>query len=242
VGVLARPLHDSVLVDTLSKGAPDPEPALVLATHVQDGNSPLRLMAKRMFDVVLALVLIVMTLPTMIAVALAILVSARGPILFHQARVGRAGIPFRILKFRTMANGAEKILYADGELHGKYLNSNHKLPTTIDHRLIRIGRWLRLTSLDELPQLFNVLGGSMSLVGPRPVTPPELTHYGAHLAAFLSVKPGITGPWQVGGRNDIGYPERVRIDVQYANTWTIHSDVLILLKTVGAVIRQRGAI
>jgi lipopolysaccharide/colanic/teichoic acid biosynthesis glycosyltransferase len=228
----------------LLPGASDPEPALVLATPVHDisGASPRRLLGKRMFDVVLALVLIVITLPIMIAVALAIFVSARGPILFHQLRVGRSGRPFRILKFRTMATSAELILYADCELHWKYVNFNYKLPTTLDHRLIRIGRWLRLTSLDELPQLFNVLGGSMSLVGPRPVTSPELTHYGTHLAAFLSVKPGITGPWQVGGRNDVGYPERARIDVQYANTWTVHSDVLILLKTVGAVIRQKGAI
>jgi exopolysaccharide production protein ExoY len=201
-----------------------------------------RRVVKRAIDVVLGLALITLSLPVMVIVAAILLSTDPGPILFRQNRMGRGGKPFKIWKFRTMAVGAEEQLNADPALYEWYVDSHHKLPAALDHRINRVGRTLRLTSLDELPQLFNVVGGSMSLVGPRPVTTPELAYYGQDVATVLSVRPGMSGPWQVSGRNLIGYPERARIDITYATTFTISMDARILVQTVGAVIRRNGAI
>jgi exopolysaccharide production protein ExoY len=197
--------------------------------------------AKRVLDVVLALVLIILTLPIMVVVALAVFVSDPGPVIFRQERVGRGGAPFRIAKFRTMIVGAEEHLRSDPVLYRRYLENDHKLPPALDPRITRAGHLLRATSLDELPQLFNVLAGSMSLVGPRPVIGTELGHYGHKVSTVLSVRPGMTGVWQVSGRCHIGYPERAELDLTYASAWSVGQDLRILAQTAGIVARRTGA-
>jgi lipopolysaccharide/colanic/teichoic acid biosynthesis glycosyltransferase len=164
-----------------------------------------------------------------------------GPVLFRQVRAGRRGRPFRITKFRTMVVDAEERLRGDPALLASYLAGGNKLRPAQDTRVTRLGRVLRATSLDELPQLFNVLAGSMSLVGPRPVLYSELCHYGTGAALVLAVRPGITGPWQVGGRSSVGRTERVRLDEAYASRWSIGGDLRILARTVVAVARRDGA-
>ena len=197
--------------------------------------------AKRTLDIVGALVLIVLTLPTMLLVAAAVFITDPGPVVFRQRRLARDGGSFRIWKFRTMVVDAEERLHGDPALYRQYLENHHKLPAHIDPRITRVGRLLRSTSLDELPQLFNVLAGSMSLVGPRPVLRSELLNYGAGAEQLLSVRPGMTGLWQVSGRSRVGYPERAEIDLDYASRWTIGMDIGILLRTVVTVGRRTGA-
>jgi lipopolysaccharide/colanic/teichoic acid biosynthesis glycosyltransferase len=156
--------------------------------------------------------------------------------------VGAKGRLFRCFKFRSMKRDAEQILRADAALCQKYLTNHFKLPEHEDPRLTRVGRFLRKTSLDELPQLINVLLGQMSLVGPRPIVPAELDHY-RHEAAlvFMSLKPGITGAWAVSGRSEIGYPDRALLELEYIRRWSLLSDIAILVRTVPAVLRRRGA-
>jgi len=172
--------------------------------------------------------------------ALLIKLDSRGPVFFTQARVGRGGRVFRIIKLRTMVDGAEakreellsQSVYGDARLF--------KMPS--DPRMTRLGRWLRQTSLDELPQLVNVLRGNMSLVGPRPPLPSEVALYEAHHYARFDVKPGITGPWQVAGRNQITDFERVvALETEYIRNWSLASDLAILLRTTPAVLRMEGA-
>jgi exopolysaccharide production protein ExoY len=121
------------------------------------------------------------------------------------------------------------------------VENDYKLPPDEDPRVTRIGRFLRHTSLDELPQLFNVLFGHMSLVGPRPVVPEEIAHYGSDARIFQAVKPGLTGHWQVSGRSEVAYPERAQLDIDYINNWSVGKDLAILAGTVSAVIKRRGA-
>lgn len=163
-----------------------------------------------------------------------------GPAIFRQERVGRNGRRFRIMKFRTMCINAEERLRTDG-LYDTYVANGFKLPPELDPRITRIGRWLRRTSLDELPQLFNVLGGSMSLVGPRPIVPDELGSYGDLRSAYLNLKPGVTGYWQANGRSDVAFPERAVLDSYYYDHQSLRLDIRILARTVMAVLARRGA-
>jgi lipopolysaccharide/colanic/teichoic acid biosynthesis glycosyltransferase len=174
-------------------------------------------------------------------IALLVAVTSRGPVFFFQDRLGRGGTPFRLVKFRTMQIDAEQQLRRDPVLWEQYVRNDFKLPATLESRVTPVGRFLRRTSLDELPQLFNVFLGQMSLVGPRPIVPEELEKYGTDSAAYLSVRPGITGLWQVSGRSGVGYPERVDFDRQYADTWTLALDVKILVRTPITVLRGHGA-
>ena len=121
------------------------------------------------------------------------------------------------------------------------MENDFKLPPDEDPRVTRVGRFLRRTSLDELPQLFNVLLGDMSIVGPRPVVPDEIAHYGADARVFLAIKPGLTGQWQVSGRSDVAYPERAQLDIDYINNWGLGRDFKILMGTLSAVLKRRGA-
>jgi exopolysaccharide production protein ExoY len=136
-----------------------------------------------------------------------------------------------MIKFRTMLDGAEERLRRDPELWGQYVDNGYKLPASMDNRVTAVGRFLRRSSLDELPQIINVIRGHMSLVGPRPVVPEELTNYGDRPDVYLGVKPGLTGWWQVNGRSGVGYPERVDLDRFYAESWNLWLDVRILLRT-----------
>ncbi|HTU54498.1 MAG TPA: sugar transferase, partial [Acetobacteraceae bacterium] len=164
------------------------------------------------------------------------------PVLFSQPRIGRDGIRFRMYKFRSMRTDAEQLLARNPELYAKYVANNFKIPKGEDFRVTRLGRFLRATSLDELPQLWNVLKGEMSLVGPRPVVPDEIQRYGEFAPLLLSVKPGVTGHWQTSGRSRITeYSRRVVLDMEYIRDQSFRTDVEILIRTVGKVARREGS-
>jgi lipopolysaccharide/colanic/teichoic acid biosynthesis glycosyltransferase len=171
-------------------------------------------------------------------VALVIKIDSPGPVLHRRHVLGRAGRPFGAFKFRTMVVNAEESLAANPELREAF-EKGFKLKR--DPRVTRVGAFLRRTSLDELPQLINVLRGEMSLVGPRMITPEEAARYGKWQLNLLTVKPGITGPWQVRGRSDIPYEERVRLSMHYIRNYSIWLDLEILLRTLPAVLQARGA-
>lgn len=202
----------------------------------------LRRPAKRAFDVVAAILLLIVLAPVMAAIWLAIRLTSRGPALFVQERMGRGGTRFGVYKFRTMVVDAdarlEALLASDPEAAEEY-RLYKKLQR--DPRIIGIGHILRRLSLDELPQLFNVLRGEMSLVGPRCYLPRELPEMGSAASEILSVTPGITGLWQVSGRNRTTFAERLRIDRSYARSATLALDLRILAKTVRVVATGHGA-
>ena len=190
----------------------------------------------------IALLAIVFLAPLMLAVAVAIFACDRGPIVFAHRRVGRGGKAFACLKFRSMAVDAEArladLLACDPEARVEW-SKDHKLRS--DPRVTKLGAFLRRTSLDELPQLFNVLMGDMSLVGPRPIVEAEIKKYGRRFGHYCSVKPGITGLWQVSGRNDTTYRARVAMDCIYAQRRTVGLDLAVLFDTVPAVLSRRGS-
>lgn len=200
-----------------------------------------QVLAKRALDLLLSGTALLVLSPLYVAVALAVKLDLSGPVFFRQERLGRGGRRFRLLKFRSMVEEAEERLREDPELYRKYVDHDYKLPPDEDPRITRVGRFLRSTSLDELPQLLNVLKGDMSLVGPRPIVPPEVEEYGIHAPVLLGVKPGVTGYWQISGRSDVGYPERARWEIQYVENWSLWLDLKILLRTVPVVVRKIGA-
>jgi exopolysaccharide biosynthesis polyprenyl glycosylphosphotransferase len=193
---------------------------------------------KEVFDRIGAAALLVLFAPLLLAVALGVRLTSPGPVLFRQVRVGRDGHQFRIVKFRSMYVDAETRL---AEL--RHLNEHDGVLFKIrdDPRVTPIGRWLRRLSLDELPQLFNVLSGRMSLVGPRPPLPEEVAAYPDDVRRRLAVKPGMTGLWQVSGRSDLAWDEAVRLDLSYVENWSLSLDLVILLRTLSAVLRSSGA-
>jgi len=197
--------------------------------------------SKRSFDIVASIVLLVLLSPVFGVIAL-LVTRDGGPGVFGHMRVGRGGAKFRCLKFRTMVVDADvvlkELLARDPEARSEW-ERDFKLKNDI--RVTKVGRFLRHTSLDELPQLWNVLRGEMSLVGPRPIVEAELERYGSDVRYYLAAKPGITGLWQVSGRNDIDYTTRVALDVSYVNGWRFSTDLLILMRTVGVVLKGRGA-
>jgi exopolysaccharide biosynthesis polyprenyl glycosylphosphotransferase len=200
-----------------------------------------QLAAKRLLDIVGAAAGLALLGPALLAIAVAVRLYSRGPVLFGQVRLGARGRRFRCLKYRSMRTDAEKVLQSDPHLYRLYRSSGYKLPEDRDPRLTRVGRFLRRTSLDELPQLINVLMGDMSLVGPRPIVPSEIEHYCHDAPLFLSLKPGMTGAWAVNGRSNVGYPDRAQMELEYVRNWSLHADVGILLCTIPAVLRGRGA-
>jgi exopolysaccharide biosynthesis polyprenyl glycosylphosphotransferase len=200
-----------------------------------------QLLSKRAIDLVGAAIGLLMLMPAMVLIAVAIRLESPGPVLFAQSRVGTGGYRFRCLKFRTMRADAERQLRRDPQLYAIYRHNNFKLPEALDPRITRIGRLLRLTSLDELPQLWNVLRGEMSLVGPRPVVPEELDEYREGATVLLSFKPGMSGAWAVLGRSRVGYPERAEVELAYVRQWRFGLDLSILARTVPAVLLRRGA-
>ena len=196
---------------------------------------------KRIVDIIGASVALILCAPVMILVFLALCIA--GNPIFAQKRVGRGGKLFHCYKFRTMVNGAEQVL-------GDYLRNNpaareewrltFKLAN--DPRITPLGHFLRKSSLDELPQLFNILKGDMSLVGPRPIVPAEVARYRRRIRAYYRVRPGLTGLWQVSGRNLVSYRRRVAMDAFYARQPSLALDLIILAKTVGVVMVGRGAL
>jgi lipopolysaccharide/colanic/teichoic acid biosynthesis glycosyltransferase len=196
---------------------------------------------KRVIDLVLGGIATLIAIPIACVIALAIKLDSPGPVFFRQDRVGRGGKHFKVVKFRTMEAGASERLAADPGLAKLYEHNHFKVPAEVDQRVTRLGRILRHTSLDELPQLINVLRGEMSLVGPRPVVPDEVQKYGPLAPAYMAVRPGMTGEWQVRGRSQIGYPTRAVIDFIYVHKWGLIHDAMILLRTIPVVITRRGA-
>ena len=196
---------------------------------------------KRAFDLVVAALLILLLLPIMLLTALAVRLTSRGPVLFRHRRVGMGGRDIPVLKFRTMHVGAEDRLSEDDELRALYLSRDHKIPCHADPRLTSIGRTLRKWSLDELPQLFNVVAGHMSMVGPRPVVNEELGKYGDYLDAYMAGKPGLTGLWQATGRNRIQFPARAVLDADYVERSSLLLDLKIMARTPVAVMLRQGA-
>ncbi|MEY4608848.1 MAG: hypothetical protein RL625_1065, partial [Gemmatimonadota bacterium] len=203
-------------------------------------HSTVQYAAKRAVDVASALIGLVLLTPLSLLVGCVIKLDSRGPVLFRHRRMGRGGIEFDCLKFRTMEVGAESRLNADPELSRLYRANNFRVPDEIDPRVTRVGRFLRRTSLDELPQLINVLVGEMSLIGPRPLVQDELAHFDGSERLLLSVRPGITGMWAVSGRHAVAYPERAEIELGYVRTWSLLGDLLISLKTGKALLRYGG--
>jgi exopolysaccharide biosynthesis polyprenyl glycosylphosphotransferase len=198
-----------------------------------------RKLVKMAFDRGTSIILLILFAPLLLALMLAIKVSSRGPMLFRQTRVGRDGQLFSLLKLRTMRADAEQQLAGLMDLNESSGGMLFKLKD--DPRVTPIGRFLRKWSLDELPQLVNVLGGQMSMVGPRPPLPTEVERYEGHAHRRLLVKPGITGLWQVSGRSDLSWEDTVRLDLQYVENWSLGLDVTVLAKTLLAVFRSAGA-
>ncbi|MCB0994495.1 MAG: sugar transferase [Acidimicrobiales bacterium] len=197
---------------------------------------------KRAFDVGVGLLLLVLLSPVLVVISLAVKLTSRGPVLFTHERIGRGGQPFHMYKFRSMRHDAEEMLQADPVLWEQYRANDFKLPAENDPRVTRVGRILRKTSLDELPQLLNVLFGHMSLVGPRPVILTELDEcYGQYRAAYCSVRPGMTGLWQTSGRSSVAFPERAELDARYVDEMSPGLDLRILFRTLIEVVRRTGA-
>ncbi len=214
-------------------------PAITLETTNPD---QLELTAKRVIDLVGASVMLLLLSPLIAVIALMVKITSPGPVLFRQRRLGKNGRTFTIFKFRTMRPDAEDLLAKNPNLYELYRRNNFKLPDGQDERITPLGKLLRASSLDELPQLLNVLRGEMSLVGPRPIVSAELENYGEYAPLLLSLKPGMTGNWQISGRSRITeYSDRVRLDLEYARDQSVGKDVEILIRTVGAVVRMDGA-
>jgi lipopolysaccharide/colanic/teichoic acid biosynthesis glycosyltransferase len=228
-------------------------PTEVLAEHdpvvVWSGESPLvrlagsaavrwQAVAKRIIDVIVAAIGIALCAPLMALLAAAIRAESPGSPVFRHERIGYRGKRFLCLKLRTMRNDAEAQLRTDPRLYEEYRQHHFKIPDDRDPRVTKFGRFLRQTSLDELPQLWNVLIGQMSLVGPRPVVEEELGLYGEDQDIVLSVRPGITGAWAVNGRQLLGYPERCATELAYVRQWTVRGDLQILARTAAVVTRS----
>lgn len=205
-------------------------------------KSPRGGISKRIVDIVLSSSMLLAFLPLMLFIVLLIKVEERGPALFGHERVGYNGRRFRCLKFRSMAVNAKELLEAylqDNPAARREWELTQKLRD--DPRITPLGRFLRKTSLDELPQLVNVLRGDMSLVGPRPIVQDEMARYNEHITDYLCVRPGITGLWQVSGRSDVDYDRRVDLDIRYVRTWSLSGDISILLRTVLVVFSRSGS-
>ncbi|WP_435871438.1 sugar transferase [Micromonospora echinaurantiaca] len=197
-----------------------------------------RKLVKGLVDRSAAALAVALLLPVLALIALAIRLDSRGPALFRQVRVGQGGREFGVFKFRTMVVNADALL---AELTARNETDGLMFKMRDDPRVTRIGRLLRKWSLDELPQLVNVLLGQMSLVGPRPPLPAEVARYEGDVARRLLVKPGMTGLWQVSGRSDLSWEDGIRLDLYYVENWSLAADLTILWKTFGAVLRSRGA-
>ncbi len=204
-------------------------------------RTPLGALTKSIMDIVVASLALLVLSPLFVLIAILVATNG-GSVLYRHPRVGKNGKMFNCLKFSTMIMGATECLEEYLSYHPDARDeweSSRKL--TFDPRTTAIGRLLRRTSLDELPQLFNVLAGDMSLVGPRPVTQPELAYYGDKADLYRSVRPGITGLWQVSGRNDVSYDQRVALDARYVREQSFWRDVAILLRTPRVVLARTGA-
>jgi lipopolysaccharide/colanic/teichoic acid biosynthesis glycosyltransferase len=201
---------------------------------------------KRLLDLIISTLALIVLAPVLLCLWTAIRLDSPGPAVFRQRRVGRGEKPFICFKFRTMRDRADEHPHREAMRWlwaGERISNDPDIPYKIadDPRTTRVGRWLRQTSLDELPQLVNVLRGEMSLVGPRPAIPYELQYFGDYRQRRHDVKPGITGVWQVRGRGRLDPPAMLALDVEYAMTWSIWTDLKLIVLTIPAVLMRHGA-
>ncbi|WP_172122485.1 sugar transferase [Devosia sp. 919] len=197
---------------------------------------------KRSFDIGAAAILLFLALPAMLIIAMMIATWDPGPVLFAHERIGYKGRRFRCLKFRSMVVNSSEVLARHLEASpGARAEWNASQKLCADPRITPLGQFLRITSLDELPQLINVLKGEMSLVGPRPIVQAEVPRYADAISAYWSARPGITGLWQVSGRSDLDYNSRVALDEHYVHTWSMPNDLSILLRTLVVVLVRKGS-
>lgn len=208
-------------------------PLFVIDAPTHDTTS---MITKRILDIVLASIGLVVALPVIALAGLAIKLDDRGPVFYRQQRVGMDGKPFKIIKLRSMYVDTDKTAQPESHRHGSIFHKR-----TSDSCVTRVGKFLRATSIDELPQLFNVLEGSMSIVGPRPLAVGEAATREHFIEHRSHVKPGMTGLWQVSGRSDLQDKDRIRLDESYAGNWSVVGDLLIIWRTVGAVLKRKGA-
>nr|WP_111298313.1 sugar transferase [Paracoccus saliphilus] len=219
-----------------SDAFPSEQPALAIRSQPIGGQ------AKRAFDIALVLLVLPLLGILILGVALLIKQSDKGPLLYGHRRIGFNGREFKCWKFRTMVVNGDQVLEEHFRHHpGDLITWNTQRKLSDDPRVTPIGRVLRKLSLDELPQLLNVLSGEMSLVGPRPVVQDELAFYGRTARFYLASRPGLTGLWQVSGRSDTTYAERVRLDRHYVSRWNLLSDIRIIARTVPALLSSEGA-
>lgn len=237
---IIRPRERSDTGRLRGRAAVSRRPLLVVCAEIRERTLARRQrLAKRLVDVVGAAVVLAITAPVLLAAMLAIRLTSRGPVFFVQRRCGRGGRLFRFYKLRTMVVDAEARKPGLAHLN-EIIGSAFKIKR--DPRITRVGAWLRKLSVDELPQLWNVIKGDMSLVGPRPPTPDEVERYTAREVQRLAVTPGISGLWQVSGRSSIAdFSRWIELDLHYARTWSIWLDLVIILKTPLAVLCMRGA-
>ena len=225
--------YASPMVDDRRR-APAPAPAEPFGERLQQ-------IAIRTADIVIAVVALIVLAPLLALVALIVYLSDRGPVIFAHQRLGRDGRSFGCLKFRSMVTDAQErlrhLLETDAEARAEWAR-DHKLRN--DPRITPIGRFIRKTSIDELPQLWNVIRGEMSIVGPRPIVEAERARYGRYFRHYAAVRPGLAGLWQVSGRNDVSYRRRVACDVLYARRYSLRTNTAIMVKTVPAVLLSRG--
>lgn len=239
---------DAVALSAVADEAVSSAPALYV---VADATrlAGLQGLLKRSLDVMLSGLAILILAPLLGVIAFLVRRSSPGPVLFVQERIGKDGVPFRFFKFRTMVHNSDDAIHR--QFAAMFINGgdepeeapapNSKVfKLTNDPRVTGIGRWLRKTSLDELPQLFNILKGEMSIVGPRPPIAYELDHYLPWHHERLRVTPGLTGLWQVSGRSNVPFEEMVRLDIHYINTWTLAEDLRIIFKTMPVVLKGSG--
>ncbi|MDT3392962.1 MAG: sugar transferase [Bacillota bacterium] len=198
---------------------------------------------KRTCDIIVSGLALVVLVPTAFLV-MAIIYrfgENKGPMIYKQRRIGKNGKPFKILKFRSMVVNADKKLKANPELYRKYIANSYKLPAEEDPRITKFGRFIRKTSIDELPQFVNIFKGDMSLVGPRPVVEPELKEYGEQVEKLLSMTPGAMGWWQASGRSNIEYPERCEVELYYIDHASLWFDIKVIFLNIVSIFKHTGA-
>lgn len=199
-------------------------------------NHGVQNLLKRAFDIVASATTLILASPVIALAAVAVKLTSPGDAFFGHQRVGRGGKRFKCWKIRTMTKDAEQRLRLDREMHDAYRSNGYKLPDRTDPRVTPVGRFLRQTSIDELPQLWNVLVGDMSIVGPRPLISDELHHYAGSVLTLLSVRPGLTGAWAVNGRHRLKYPRRAEVELEYVRTCSLRTDLYIMIRTATAVV------
>ena len=194
---------------------------------------------KRIIDCIISSIALILLLPIFLIIAIAIKLDSKGPIFFAHTRIGKNGKPIKIYKFRTMVVNAEELIKRFTPEQMKEYKKNYKLNN--DPRITKVGNILRKTSLDELPQLINIIKGDLALIGPRPVVNAELEKYGENASKFLSVTPGLTGNWAANGRSISAYEERMQLELYYVDNMSLKMDIEIFFKTIIAVIKREGA-